>query len=71
MENVHTFADILEAADNLSIAEKEELIAVLQRRLIEQRRLEIAAEIKAARREFQSGKCQPATVEEIMQEILS
>jgi CO dehydrogenase/acetyl-CoA synthase alpha subunit len=70
MEQSLTFGDILEAADRLSLEEKETLIEVLQRRLVDQRRDELAKEIKAARKEFQAGKCQPACPEELMKEIL-
>jgi hypothetical protein len=70
MEQSLTFGDILEAADRLSLEEKETLIEVLQRRLVDQRRDELAKEIKAARKEFQAGKCQPASPEELMKDIL-
>lgn len=69
MEHVENFQDILEAADRLSLEDKEALIDVLQRRLVDQRREEIAREIEAARREFQSGQCQPMTPETLMKEI--
>lgn len=69
MEQGEKFQDILEAADRLSLEDKEALIDVLQRRLVDQRREEIAREIEAARREFQSGKCQPMTPDELMKEI--
>lgn len=69
MEQVEKFQDVLEAADRLSLEDKEALIDVLQRRLVEQRREEIAREIEAARREFQAGQCRPMTPDEIMKEI--
>lgn len=69
MEQVEKFQDILEAADRLSLEDKEALIDVLQRRLVDQRREEIAREIDAARREFQSGQCQSMTPDELMKEI--
>jgi flagellar motor switch protein FliG len=69
MEQVENFQDILEAADRLSLEDKEALIDVLQRRLVDQRREEIAQEIDAARREFQSGQCQPMTPDELIKEI--
>ncbi|MDI6756336.1 MAG: hypothetical protein QME78_18355 [Thermodesulfobacteriota bacterium] len=70
MEEQSVFGEVLEAADQLSPEEKEALIGVLQRRLIDERREEIAQEIAAARREFQAGQCQPATPDELMKEIL-
>jgi|YelNatPaOPRAMG01_1025707.scaffolds.fasta_scaffold48992_3 hypothetical protein len=70
MEKPGVFGEVLEAADRLSPEDKEVLIEVLQRRLLDERREEIAREIAAANREFQAGQCQPATPEELMKEIL-
>lgn len=64
------FADVVEAADQLTTEEKETLIQVLQRRLAEARREEITREIAAAREEFQAGQCQPTTPEDLLKEIL-
>jgi hypothetical protein len=71
MAHVQKFADLLDAVDNLSREEKETFLEVLQRRLIEQRREEIAGEIAEARQEFQAGECQAVTAEDLMKEILS
>jgi len=71
MVHVQKFADLLEAVDNLSREEKETFLEVLQRRLIEQRREEIAVEIETARQEFQAGECQAVTADDLMKEILS
>ncbi len=71
MEHIQNFADLLDAVDKLSREEKETFLDVLQRRVIEERRGEIATEIKAARREFQSGECHPINAEDLMKEIVS
>ena len=71
MAPLQNFADILDAVDNLSREEKETFLEVLQRRFIEQRREEIAAEIEAARREFLSGECQAVNADDLMKEIVS
>ena len=71
MSPLQNFADILDAVDNLSREEQETFLEVLQRRFIEQRREEIAAEIQAARQEFLSGECQPVTAEDLMKELVS
>ena len=42
---------------------------ILRRRIIEGRRAEIAADIREARRELQKGRCQPATVAELLPEL--
>lgn len=71
MPTLLAFGEVLEAADSLSLDEQETLIEILQRRMIQQRRAELAQDIQAARKEFQAGKCQPATPSEIMKDILS
>ncbi len=64
------FRDVLEAADQLSQDEQEELIAILRRRLARAARQRLAAEIQEARQEFSEGRCSPATPDELMREIM-
>jgi hypothetical protein len=71
MKKTNTFSDALEAADNLSLDAKEELIEILHKRTIEQRRNELAAEIRSARSDFKHGRYKAATPDDIMAEILS
>jgi hypothetical protein len=63
------FADVLEAADHLSPDEQQELIAILNRRLAQAARQQLAAEIEEARREHAQGRCSPATPDDLMREI--
>jgi 16S rRNA C1402 N4-methylase RsmH len=67
---VMRFAEVLEAADHLSTDEQMELVEVLRKRIVEQRRKEIAQDIREARKEFAAGRSQPATPDEILREIL-
>jgi hypothetical protein len=71
MENAITFGELLEAVAQLSREDQEALVEVLNRRLLEQRRDEIAREIQAAMKEFESGQCREVTPDELMKEILS
>jgi hypothetical protein len=71
MESVLTFGEVLEAVDRLPLGEQETLIEVVQRRVIERRREELAKEIQEAQGEFQAGRCHPVTPDELMAEILS
>jgi hypothetical protein len=66
-----TFGEVLESADALSLEEQENLISILQHRLREQRRAELAKAVEAARRDFQGGRCRPATPNDIMKKILA
>ncbi len=70
MEQTVTFGEVLEAVETLSLEEKESLIEILRRRLIEARREELAKEIESARSEFQAGQCKPTTPETLIKEIL-
>ncbi len=65
------FADVLEAIEDLPLNEKEVLVDILQNRLIEIRRNQLEKDIENAEREFEQGLCKPATVDEIMREVLS
>lgn len=71
MDELRSFGEVLDAADRLSSEEKETLIDILRRRLIEHARTQLARDAKEAEKEFKEGKCQPATPSDLMQEILS
>jgi hypothetical protein len=62
------FAELLDAVDKLPFAEQAEIV---RRRLVERRRGELAEEIREVRRDFQAGRCHPATPDEILRDILS
>jgi hypothetical protein len=64
------FRDVLEAVDQLSAEEQEELIAILHRRLAQAARVRLAAEIQGARQEFAEGCCSPTTPSELLDEIV-
>jgi hypothetical protein len=63
------FDQVLEMADTLSDGERENLIAILQARLRDERRAEIINDVKSAREEFRRGECEPATPDEIAKAI--
>ncbi len=57
MSQALQFGDVLDAADELSTDEKEELIDILRRRLAELGRQRVAADVHEARQEFAAGAC--------------
>jgi hypothetical protein len=65
------FSDVLEAAESLPVDEKEMLVDIMRHRLTDERRKILKAEIEDARKDFASGQIVPASVDEIMGEILS
>ncbi|MBI3921735.1 MAG: hypothetical protein HY318_09995 [Armatimonadetes bacterium] len=66
-----TFGQVLEAVEQLRLEEQESLLGVVRRRIVEHRRDDLASEIRLADDEFQAGRCRPASVGDLMQEILS
>ena len=66
-----TFSDVLETIENFTIDEKETLIDILQHRLQEAKRQKIVNSVEEANREFERGDLKPASVDEIMREIMS
>mgnify|MGYP000556736742 CR=1 FL=1 len=64
-----SFNEVLEMAEFLSASEQDFLIEILQKRLVEKRRKEIAASIAEARAEYKTGKTQKVTVDELMADL--
>jgi hypothetical protein len=71
MQNTTALVELLDAADKLSLDEQETLVEVLQRRMVEHRREELAKEIQDAEQEYQASRCRPVTPDELMGELLS
>lgn len=71
MESIHSFAEVIEAIDALSLEEQQTLIEIVVHRVIERSRQQLTTEVQQARTEFSQGQCQPASVESLMAEILS
>jgi hypothetical protein len=64
------FARVLEAADRLSLEDQQSVVEILHRRILERRREDLAREIREAEEEFQAGKTEPRSAQELMEEIL-
>ena len=69
MKNEMTFDQIVGAADDLPLPQKESLVEILSKRLIEDRRMALRRDIRAANREFKAGKCRSSTATDLMREI--
>ena len=69
MKTVMTFDQIVGLADGLSLPQKESLVEILSRRLVEQRRVVLRKEIREANREFKAGTCRTVTAADLMREI--
>ncbi len=71
MKTTATFAEVLEAADELPLADQESLVEILHRHIIERRREELVREALEARQEYEEGGCRPVAADELMAEILA
>jgi len=69
MKTGMTFDKIVGLTDGLSLPQKESLVEILSKRLIEQRRTALRKDIREANRDFRAGKCRAVTPSELMQEI--
>lgn len=70
MQDTTPFVELLDAADRLSLDQQATLVEILQRRMADHRREELAKEIQDAQQEYQTGGCRPVTPEELMGEVL-
>jgi hypothetical protein len=61
--------EIVEAADQLSREDQEQLIAILHHRLVQSARRRIAADVQEARREFAAGRCLPISAGDLMRQL--
>ena len=71
MNKPASFAEVLEAADELPLDDQESLVEILHRRVIERRREELVREALEARQEYEQGGCRPVAADELMAEILA
>jgi len=72
MEATQSHLDqILDEIASLSLDEQEMLVDILKKRNIEQKRLRVAREVKAAQREHQKGLTKRGTVEDLIKDLES
>ena len=64
-----TFQKALEIIESLPEEQRESLIDIVKRRLIEERRDRLAQSIKGARDEYKRGEIKRGTVDDLMHEL--
>lgn len=64
-----TFQVALETVEELTPEDQEMLVEIVRRRLIEQRRTEMAQDIAAARENYRGGDVRRGTVDDLMAEL--
>jgi hypothetical protein len=66
---VVTFSEALELIESLPEEERRDLLDIVRRRLVEERRAEIAKSIQAARGEWVRGEVKRGTVDDLLREL--
>jgi hypothetical protein len=64
-----TFQKALEIIESLPEEQRESLMDIVKRRLIDERRDRLAQSIKEAREEYKRGKIRKGTVDDLMNEL--
>jgi len=64
-----TFQKALEIVESLPEEQRESLMDIVKRRLIEERRDRLAQSIEEAREEYRRGKIRKGTLDDLMHEL--
>jgi len=64
-----TFQEAIEIIESLPEYQQEDLIDIIRHRLTEQRRQQLASNIKEARAEYARGEIKKGTVDDLMKEF--
>ena len=65
------FCDVLEATDQLTLEEQEELADIVRKRAIAKRRAELLNDLADSDKEFAEGRCRVSSADEIVAGIFS
>lgn len=63
------FNDVLETIEKWSLDDQTALIEIVRQRLIEQRRIDLAQDIKETREAYQKGEVQRGSVADLMKAL--
>ena len=63
------FQDVLDRIEQLSLSDQEALIEIVQKRVIELRRQEIAENARTTRQAFHEGRASYGTVDDLRREL--
>jgi len=70
MKTALSFDEIVGLSDGLTLPQKETLIEILTKRLVEQRRKVLQSEVRESKLEYKEGKCTGVSPSELMKEIM-
>ncbi|MEA5558187.1 hypothetical protein [Nodularia spumigena] len=69
MQQINTFEEVLNLVTDLPLDQQELLISILQRRIADMRRKELASSSQQALAEFRTGNLKPQTATEAIAEL--
>ncbi len=69
MAQFSVFNSVLESIEALPLEDQEAVIALVQKRLVETRRAEIAANILQAKAEYQAGRVFRGSIDDVIAEL--
>ena len=64
-----TFDNVIEIIESLPEEQRESLIEIVKKRIIEERRNRLAQSIKEAKEEYMRGEIKQGTVDDLMREL--
>ncbi|MFZ3063855.1 MAG: hypothetical protein WA277_01040 [Nitrospirota bacterium] len=64
-----TFDNVIEIIESLPEEQRESLIEIVKKRIIEERRNRLAQSIKEAKEEYLRGEIKQGTVDDLMREL--
>ena len=64
-----TFQEVLDIVESLPEYQQEDLVDIIRRRLIEQRRDRLADSIREAKEEYARGEVKKGSVDDLMKEL--
>ncbi len=67
--NTTTFQDALDVIESLPETQQEDLINLIRRRLVEQRREKIIKGVRGARREYARGEVKKGSLDDLMRDL--
>ncbi|MDD2240641.1 MAG: hypothetical protein PHO14_09200 [Kiritimatiellae bacterium] len=69
MKHAAIFGEVLDAADALSLQQQEDLVRILQNRMIDQKREALAQSVQEARAEYARGEVKKGSVADLMKDL--
>ncbi|MDJ1184717.1 hypothetical protein [Roseofilum casamattae] len=63
------FQDLIEKVETFSLEDREILIDILQKRISEQKRLQLAREVAEVREDYRNGKVFFGTVDDFLEQL--